>query len=240
VTQRRGAGVGALVVGALLVVAARLAGGGTAPPLYDSFATPDGYRFLHPSAGQSGSPTTYSMTIPYTGKDPGPQTPSTTENPPQAQMLIGADTLVVPAGAHSITISIAAVDTPNVAPHGGVVAGNTYRFRIVADTGEVVTLKPDHPASIVLRGPNGTTQATLQIFDGTAWKSLTTVPVGGPDIFAANTTQLGDAALVAAPKPPQSTVPQGGTPWLIWVIVGVAVAITASVVLWSRLRARPR
>ncbi|HEV7677055.1 MAG TPA: hypothetical protein VGQ42_00640 [Candidatus Dormibacteraeota bacterium] len=237
-TQGRKQALSALLLGALLVVAARLAGGRTAPPLYDSFATADAYRFLHPGPGQAGNPTSATTTVPYTGKDTGAQTLATGENPPQAQILIGADSMVIPSGAHSITISITPVDTPKPAPPNGVVAGNTYLYRIASDTGQAVTLRPDHPVSIVLRGPTGTTQGTVQLFDGTAWQPQTTVPVGGPNIFAANTTQLGDAALVAPPQAAPAVPPQAGMPWLIWVIAGAAVAITASVLLWSA-RHRP-
>jgi hypothetical protein len=220
-----------LLLGLGFVLAARLVAPGAAPPLYDSFASPDPYRYLHPGPGQRDTPGGASVTHAYSGQDTGPLVLATGgENPPQAQLLIGDTTLVVPPDARSITASITPVDPPAVAPPNGVVAGNVYRFSIVTDTGAAVTLRPEHPVSLVLRGPNGTTGATIDVFDGTAWAPLTTTPVGGPDIFAANTTRLGDAALVVPRTPPPLQRQPSRFAWLPWAAGGAAIAITAAVV----------
>jgi hypothetical protein len=213
---------------------------GAAPPLYDSFASPDPYRHLHPGPGQRDSPGSASITRAYTGQDVGPLVLATSgENPPQAQLLVGDTTLVVPPDAKSITASITAVDPPAVAPSNGVLAGNVYRFRIVTDTGAAVALRPEHPVSLVLRGPNGTTAAAIDVFDGTAWTPLATTPVGGPDIFAANSTRLGDAALVVPKAPaPQQQQPPARFAWLPWAAGAVAIAITAAVLAATLLRRR--
>jgi hypothetical protein len=233
-----------LLLGLAVVLAARLLAPGAAPPLYDSFAAPDAYRYLHAAPGQRDTPGGAAVTRAYSGQDVGPLVLATAgENPPQAQLLIGDTTLVVPPDAHAITATITAVDPPSIAPPNGVLAGNVYRFRIVTDTAQAVTLRPEHPVSLVLRGPNGTTGATIDVFDGTAWTPLTTTPVGGPDIFAANTTQLGDVALVV----PKNAAPPAAQPfrfaWLPWAAGGVAIAITAvllAATLLHRRRQQPR
>jgi hypothetical protein len=233
-----------LLLGLLVVLAARLVAPGAAPPLYDSFASPDPYRFLHPGPGQRDTPGSASVMRAYSGQDIGPLVLATGgENPPQAQLLIGDTTLVVPPGAQSITAGITPVDPPPVVPPNGVIAGNVYRFRIVTDSGATVTLRPEHPVSVVLRGPNGTTTATVDLFDGAVWTPLTTTPVGGPDIFAANTTRLGDMALVV----PKNATPPAAQPsrfaWLPWAAGGAAIGITAAVavaMLLHRRRPRPR
>jgi hypothetical protein len=238
--SRRGAAGLLLLFGAAVILGVRLLAPQSAPPLYDSFSSPSPYIWLNPSPGQPGHPTSASQTLPYNGQDPGPISLATRENPPQAQLIVAAASLVVPAGAHSITATITPVEPPRVAPPNGVVGGNTYRFRIATDSGADVPLAPGHPATLVLRGPNGTVDATVDLYDGTAWTALTTNPVGGPDIFAANTTRLGDAALVGPPPPP----PTNRFPWLPWIVGGAVlfnvVLVTLLLINANRRRGQTR
>src|SRR5581483_5487435 len=123
-----------------------------------------------------------------------------------------------------------------VAPPGDtVVAGNTYRFRIVTDAGAAVAVLPGKQVTLVLRGPTGTAQASVEQFDGRTWTALDTNPVGGPDTWAASTAHLGDAALVA----PRAHV-GGGFPWLPWLAGGVAVLIVAGEAAFLLLARRRR
>ncbi len=234
--RRRAAAL--LGAGALAIVLARLAGGIGTPPLYDTFSIPDPYRYLHPSGGARGDPQSASSTLAYAGADVGAIEVATGpgENPPQATLIVAANSLSVPPGAHSITASITPVDTPGVAPPGDtVVVGNTYRFRIVTDAGADVGVLPGKQVTVVLRGPTGTAQATVEQFDGHAWTALDSNPVGGPDTWAANSTHLGDAALVA----PRAHV-GGGLPWLPWLAGGVAVVIVAGEATFLLLARRRR
>jgi hypothetical protein len=132
------------------------------------------------------------------------------------------------------------VDTPKPAPPNGVVLGNTYRFRAVTDGGAALALTAGHPATLVLRGPTGAGLAVIDRFDVTRWTPLDTSPIAGPDIFAANTTQFGDVALVA----PAAHVAGGGFPWLPWAAGGAAVLIVggeaAFLLLARRRRMRAR
>jgi hypothetical protein len=228
-----------LLSGLAVVIAVRVVAPQGAPPLYDSFVQPSPYVYLHPSPGQPGNPGSASTTLAYAGQDVGPLLVATRENPPQAQMIVAANSLAVPAGAHAITASITPVDAPPLHPLGGVVAGNVYRFRVVTDSGAAVPLLPDHPATLVLRGPTGVAAATIELFNGGAWMRLTTTPVAGPDIFAANTTQLGDAAVVVVAAPPAPST-GGRFGWLPWAAVGAAILIALAVSLWWLLARRRR
>jgi hypothetical protein len=235
VTSFRLRALAVMLLGLLTVIAVRVVAPDNAPPLYDSFVQASPYVYLHPSPGQPGNPQSVTKTVAFAGQDPGALVVATGENPPQAQLILAAQSLVVPAGTHSIKVSITPIDTPGTSPKGGVVAGNTYRFAIVTDSGAAVALNPDHPATLVLRGPLGIGSATVERFEGGAWIALTTNPVAGPDIFAANTAQLGDAALVIPPPPPAPAQHFG---WLPWAAGGVALLIAIAVPLGLALRRR--
>jgi len=237
VTGSRRAALALLAAGGAVAVAARLVAPAGMPPLYDSFAAPSPYVYLHPGDGQAGHPASATTTQPITAQGVSALVLATPENPPQAQLIVGDNGLTVPAGARSITATITPVDTPSTDPPNGVVAGNTYRFRIVTDGGATVGVSPGKPVTLVLRGPTGIGAATVDAFDGSGWHPLSTTPVAGPDIFAANTTALGDAALVVASLPPASSR-FGWLPWAAGAVVVVVVAGAAVSLLLSRRRNR--
>jgi hypothetical protein len=229
-----------LLLGLAVVAAVRIVAPQGAPPLYDSFVLPSPYIYLHPSPGQQGAPTSASDTVPYTGQDVGPLVLATRENPPQAQLIVAAGSLDVPPGTHSLTVSITPVDPPPVRPPNGVIAGNAYRFTATTDSGVAVPLLPGHPATLVLRGPIGVGPATIDLATGGIWTPLATTPVAGPDIFAANTTQFGDAAVVAAAAAPSPPASDGRFGWLPWAAGAVAIVIAVAVLLGLLLARRRR
>jgi len=226
-----------MLLGLALATGARIAAPLGAPPLYDSVAIPSPYIYLHPSPGEQGNPVSASQKFPVIApQDVGPISLGTDEAPPQAQLLIAAGSLDVPSGAQSVTVTIAPANPPGVPPSSGIIGGNVYRFAAVTNTGVPVGLLSDHPATVVLRGPNGTAEATVERFDGTSWTSLTTIPIGGADTFTANTTRFGDFALVGPPPPPATN----RFAWLPWVAGALVLVSAAAAALFLAAARRHR
>src|SRR6202008_1664103 len=81
-------------------------------PLYDGVIVQEPYRYLAPSSGQAGSPTSYAGTQPIHGATSPAFVAATTESPPQAQLIAPAGAFVVPAGVTALSISIQPVAVP--------------------------------------------------------------------------------------------------------------------------------
>lgn len=176
------------------------------PPIYDSLGGPaDPYRYLNPPPGNShGSPSSAKQDAAVSGGTIAATFISTTEAPPQVQVLIGDGAVAVPAGATKVTISITAVASPVPIPAAvGMLDGNVYQVSVTPDVAGPLTLKSGAtPPTVVLRGPTGSSGAQiLRLQDaGGAWEKLHTVPLGSAqDMVAASTSAFGWFAL-ALPK----------------------------------------
>jgi hypothetical protein len=162
---------------------------------------------------------------------------TTDEQPAQAQLLAAQGAFTVPPGATAVRVTIAPVEPPAVAPAGGRIAGNVYRFAVTAVPGATpMPLLPGQQITLVLRGPAGVANPTLEVWDGARWNRAETTPLGSssPDTYAANLTMLGDMALVT---PPVAAADSGGGAALIVTAVVVAVVVvSAAAVLVLRRR----
>lgn len=239
-----------LVAGAAMLGIAWHWAPGPSPPLYDGLQLPaEAYRYLNnPPGVTSQAPTAFSQDLIVTdGKSPA-IAEATSESPAQAQFLVQGDSFVLPAGTPSVTLNITPVQPPPQAPIGGQLDGNVYRVSVTAGS-TPLTLKPGSPATVVLRGPAGASNPTMEEFTSGQWTSLTTTPVGSPDTYAANVTVLGDVALVAASVPSTSGAPGpggggggggaggGGSGVAIGAIVaGCVLALASAVIVGIRVR----
>lgn len=173
------------------------------PPLYDSLGQPaEPYRYLNPPPGNShGEPSAAKQDAMVSGGAINATFISTTEQPPQVQVLIGDNAVAVPAGATKVTISITAVPPPLPIPAAlGMLDGNVYQVSVTPDVAGPLTLKPGATSpTVVLRGPPGSSSAQilrLQDVSG-AWEKLHTVPLGSAqDMVAASTSAFGWFTLV--------------------------------------------
>lgn len=210
-----------LAGGALLALAWALAPA-PSPPLYDGLSGPsEAYRYLNPPPGSQSTqaPTSASTTLSVTGGVSAAGFLSTSEQPPQAQFLVGQGSLLVPDGSTSVTITVKPVAPPAPLPAAaGRFDGNVYEVSITADRPGPVSIKPgtsQTQPTIVLRGPPGSTGAVVERFKPgpQAWTSLHTVPIGGqtPDIVAATTDDIGWFAMVLGGPSSSSTSSASGT-----------------------------
>lgn len=224
----------AIALGAGLVLAVQVAVP-VGVPLYDGVVVVEPYRFLQPSSGQTGNPTSF-VAEPKVGA--GGVSPviaaATTESPPQAQLIVQRDAFAVPAGTSSLRVTITPVEA-EVAPTDGGIAGNVYRFAATDATGRsLVTKRCEQCLSLVLRAPEGVDEAVIGHYAGGAWKQVATVHAGLAAMFQANITELGDYAVVT------SVPPASGGPDLVLILAGLGVAlIFAAFVGLMFIRARP-
>lgn len=218
-----------LIAGAALLALAWSLAPPSTPPLYDGgpiIAEP--YRYCQPPPGLRGgrTPGSVDQALPVQGGQSPAMAETTDEQPSQAQLLAPQGAFAVPPGTVSLRATIRCAPPPPVPPTGGNLDGNVYSIVVAAGT-TPLTIRPGQQVTVVLRGPAGVPNVTLELFSGTAWTRLDTQPLGNtaPDSYAANVSQLGDFALVAVPTPGSSG--GGGGGGVIAALVIVAVVVVA-------------
>jgi hypothetical protein len=226
----------ALAGGLLVVAAAQALARPGSPALYDGVVSQEPYRWLNPSGGHAGNPTSFHTSLKVTGSSSPQFVAATSESPPQAQLIGGPGAFAVPPGTTAINVTIDPLSAPNAS--GGQVTGNAYRFGVTDQSGAALSVVPSSALTLVLRAPDGIVDATIAQVVGGSWQPLTTQPAGQPGIFIANVTQLGDFALIL----PGVTGVFGLDPVIIAVAAGIAV-LSAIGLLWvvrsGRRRAAP-
>ena len=212
------------------------------PPLYDGVVVEDPYRYLAPSPGQPGDPSSASASLPLDAGVSPAIVAATTENPPQAQLIVDRDAMALPSGTTSLEVRIVPVPAPVPIPASiGLQAGNAYRMTVTNQAGVVVNLRSGRTATVVLRAPGGVTDGVLAQLVGSAWAREPTDNAGLPDMYELNAPQLGifavvrtgsaasspgspgaSAAVSLAPSPQPSG--QGGIGAPIWIAIGLLAA----------------
>jgi hypothetical protein len=167
-----------------------------APPLYDGVVVNEPYRWLSPPPGAQGGAQGASATGALeNGKSPLIAI-ATPEQPPQAQVFGPPGVMQLPTGTTSILMSIQPIP-PEGTPSDGQIAGNVYRVNITNQAGDPLTAPADAYVSLVMRGPEGTTDATIERYSNGQWKPLDTSHAGYTSGFLAIVTEFGDFALVS-------------------------------------------
>jgi hypothetical protein len=201
-----------------------------AVPLYDGLVVQEPYRYLNPSPGQAGAPTSFSTEKPVQGVSAA-FVAATTENPPQAQLIALPGAFTVTA-ATTMRISIEPVPAPAAVPASGAISGNVYRFAVTDQSGAPLSIAPGtgNPPTITLRGPDGVTSGTIVHLGANGWELLPTDHGGAVALFSANPPELGDFAVVSS---------GGGLP-SVGVLVGAILAVAVPVALGVFLVVRQR
>ena len=202
-------------------------------PLYDGVQNPEPYRFLHPSDGQAGDPTSAEVTEEVLdGVSPVLVAP-TTEIPPQAQLIAQRDAFELTPGATSIVATVTPIDPP-AQPTTGAILGNVYRFSVTDSSGTELRIRDcDGCVSIALRAPDGGPPATVMRFENGAWVAVTTRHGGAVALYQTNPVATGIYAVVATGE---ST---GGVDVVLLLAGGGIALIFLAFVGLLFLRARP-
>lgn len=222
-TSDRRLGWIALLAGTSLALAVQVA----APvgvPLFDGIAVQEPYRYLHPSAEQADSPTSYSAAPAIEGGVSPQFVAATNESPPQAQLIAQRDAFAVPAGASALKVSISPIEPP-AAPAGSSIAGNVYRIVVTDQAGNPLAIKPcEGCISMTLRAPDGVEAATIKRFAAGAWIDIETLHAGVLAMYQANPTAVGDYAVITvADAGPGPIVIVGATVLAALLLVGLFV-----------------
>jgi len=213
----RRTGLAAFALGLGIAAAAQLAAPLATPPLYDGVVVVQPYVYVNPPAGKPGGAKGASAHLALSGSRSPLVALATPEQPPQAQVVAGDGTLVLPATATALDVSITPFD-PSVdaaAASTARVLGNVYRFAVVDQAGDAATVPAAALVTVVLRAPEDAPDATLgQLVDG-AWHPLKSEPMFG-STYVAVVTSFGDFAVVvpgaSTPSSAASSSSQGSSP----------------------------
>ena len=148
-TVRIRAALGVLVLGALLIGVSQRLAAVASPPLYDGVVVADPYRYLTPLPNQAGSPTSAKVSQPVVNGSSPAIAASTSESPPQAQLVASPDLFAVTPATTALTLTIDPVQPQTPLPSTPI-AGNAYRFAVTDQTGAAVSLR---------QGPKGVGRA---------------------------------------------------------------------------------
>ena len=194
----RRTGLAALALGLAIAAAAQLTAPLAAPPLYDGVVVTQPYVYVNPPAGQPGGARGASAHLPVTGRSPLVAL-ATPEQPPQAQIVAGDGTLVLPPSATALDASITPLDPTVDATVTGAarVLGNIYRITLVDQAGAAATAPAAGLVTVVLRAPEDVAGAQIgQVVDGT-WHPLKSESMFGAASVAV-VTGFGDFAVIVA------------------------------------------
>jgi hypothetical protein len=203
--------------------------------LYDGVPVIEPYRYLHPTGDHQGDPTSFASTPAATGNESPFFAAATTENPPQAQLIVEKGAFRLPAGTSQLQVSITPVD-PIAQPADGTIAGNVYRFAVTDAGGTaLVPSQCDGCRTMVLRAPEGVTNATIEHLENDLWVPLNAGP-GVASMFQLNISAMGDYALVTG----GAASPGGGfDPLLIGVGALSVLLVAIAGLFWYRRRPAP-
>jgi hypothetical protein len=184
-------GAASLAVGLVVIASAQILAPLARPPLYDGVVVEEPYRYLSPSPGEAGAPTSYAGTQPVTGATSPAFAAATAESPPQAQLIAQAGAFTV----STVTSSLAVAITPVPPAPPDSITGNAYRFVVTDQAGEAVSVTSGSFVTLLLRAPAGLTDVSIvQLVDG-VWQTLPTMRGGEPDAYDINVEALGEFAI---------------------------------------------
>lgn len=192
------------MAGLAVIVVARLAIP-TAPPLYDGIVPLEPYVWLDPPPGQPGGAQGATAEIAVRNRKSPLVAVATPELEPQAQIFAPPGGLTVPAGAHTIKVSIQPVPTEGTTTDGHV-DGNVYRISVTDEAGSPLTAPASALVSVVLRATDpAQAEATIARRSGGSWQPIKTSPSGFGGSLLAVVTEFGDFAVIIPGEGPSAS-----------------------------------
>ena len=168
--------------------------------------------YVNPPAGKPGGATGASAHVPMNGPKNAVVAVATSEQPPQAQVVAGDGTLILPPSASALDVSITPLDPSVDATVAGAaqILGNVYRIAIVDQAGAAATSLPSSLVTVVIRAPGDVPGAQVGlVVDGT-WHPLKSEPMFG-STYVAVVTSFGDFAVIVPGTTPVSPSASGAS-----------------------------
>jgi hypothetical protein len=193
-----------------IAAAAQVAAPLAAPALYDGVVVVQPYVYVNPPAGKPGGAKGASAHVPMNGPKNAVVVLATPEQPPQAQIVAGDGTLVVPPSATALDVSITPLNPSVEAGVAGAaqILGNVYAINLLDQAGVPATAPASGLVTVVLRAPEDAIGAQVgQVVDG-AWHSLKSEPMFG-STYVAVVTSFGDFAVIV-PNTSSASPPASG------------------------------
>jgi len=151
---------------------------------------------------------------------------------PQAELSLDSGSLTAPAAATEVTLTIAPMKPPSIAPAQGTLDGNVYAFAASANAPGPVKFNVNDPGTLSLRPTNVDRARVVERFDGTKWTPLQTQygsSCGGA--ATATVTQFGTYALVLPPATAGSSTSGSSVPLgiigVVALLIGLGIALVA-------------
>ena len=202
-----------IALGIGMAAAAQLGAPLAGPPLYDGVVVVQPYVYVNPPAGKPGGAKGASAHVSMNGPKNAVVAVATPEQPPQAQVVAGDGTLILPSSATALDVSITPLDPTVGASAVGAaeVLGNVYRIAIVDQAGAAATALPSSLVTVVIRAPGDVAGAQVgQVING-AWYPLKSEPMFG-STYVAVVTSFGDFAVIVPGTSPAIPSGPGASP----------------------------
>jgi hypothetical protein len=199
-----------IALGLGLAAAAQVAAPLAAPPLYDGVVVVQPYVYVNPPAGKPGGSKGASAHVSMNGPKNAVVALATPEQPPQAQIVAGDGTLVLPPSSTAIDVSITPLNPSVEAGVAGAarILGNVYAINLIDQNGVPATAPASGLVTVVLRAPEDAVGAQVgQVVDG-AWLPLKSEPMFG-STWVAVVTSFGDFAVIVPGTSPASPATSG-------------------------------
>jgi hypothetical protein len=194
-------------------------------PVYDGVTVAEPYRFLSPAPNHAGSPGSFTQDYPVTDGRSPEIAASTTENPPQAQVIAPEGAFTIPAGVTSVRVSITPVPAAT-APAAGQISGNAYRVEVTDPSGQALAIAGSQRPTLAMRAPGLLADATIERLASGGWQRLDTVADASLAIYTTELAELGDFAVV-------DLAGAGGVSTTDLVIGGTIGAVALAVAAWG-------
>lgn len=206
-------GLAALALGLAIAAAAQVAAPLASAPLYDGVVVVQPYVYVNPPAGKPAGAQGASAHLPMNGHKSPLVVFATPEQPPQAQVVAGDGTLVVPPSATALQASITPLDPSVDAAAAGAarILGNVYRITIVDQAGAAATAPASGLVTVVLRAPEDVPGAQIGLVVNGTWHPLKSEPMFG-STYVAVVTDFGDFAIIVPGATPASPSASGAAP----------------------------